>query len=75
MIGARSINASKLAITDINNYVTVTESDPNTAIIGNHMYASGGNAIISDGYIVKQTASAGYLALCSYTPNVFKDGD
>lgn len=74
-IGARSINASKLAISDINNYVTVTESDPNTAIIGNHMYGSGANAVISDGYIVKQTASAQCIVLCPYTANIFKDGD
>ena len=66
-IQANTIKASKLVLSDPTNYVTVNESNPDSAIVENHPFGTGGNNLISDGYIQKVTDKNQYLALTNFT--------
>lgn len=75
-IRTNTITAAQIALGDFTNLVDVNESLPQSAIpAGTHPFSVGSETLFTGGYIAKKNASAQYLALSSYKPNSFCDGD
>ena len=75
-IRTNTITAAQLALGDFTNLVDVNESLPQSAIpAGTHPFSVGSETLFTGGYIAKKNASVQYLALSSYKPNSFCDGD
>lgn len=75
-IRTNTITASQIALGDFTNLVDVNESLPQSAIpAGTHPFSVGSETLFTGGYIAKKNASVQYLALSSYKPNSFCDGD
>ena len=75
-IRTNTITAAQIALGDFTNLVDVNESLPQSAIpAGTHPFSVGSETLFTGGYIAKKNASVQYLALSSYKPNSFCDGD
>lgn len=75
-IRTNTINASHLTLGDFTNLVDVNESLPQSAVPDNtHPFGSHAKPICKNGYWYKESAASEYLALSSYKPNSFADGD
>lgn len=75
-IRTNTITAAQIALGDFTNLVDVNESLPQSAIpAGTHPFSVGSETLFTGGYIAKKKASVQYLALSSYKPNSFCDGD
>ena len=75
-IRTNTITAAQIALGDFTNLVDVNESLPQSAIpAGTHPFDGGSETLFTGGYIAKKDASVRYLALSSYKPNSFCDGD
>lgn len=75
-IRTNTITAAQIALGDFTNLVDVNESLPQSAIpAGTHLFSVGSETLFTGGYIAKKNASVQYLALSSYKPNSFCDGD
>ena len=75
-IRTNTITAAHIALGDFTNLVDVNESLPQSAIpAGTHPFSVGSETLFTGGYIAKKNASVQYLALSSYKPNSFCDGD
>lgn len=75
-IRTNTITAAQLALGDFTNLVDVNESLPQSAIpASTHPFSTGSETLFTGGYIAKKNASVQYLALSSYKPNSFCDGD
>lgn len=75
-IRTNTITAAQIALGDFTNLVDVNESLPQSAITaGTHPFSTGSETLFTGGYIAKKNASVQYLALSSYKPNSFCDGD
>lgn len=75
-IRTNTITAAHIALGDFTNLVGVNESLPQSAIpAGTHPFSVGSETLFTGGYIAKKNASVQYLALSSYKPNSFCDGD
>lgn len=75
-IRTNTITAAQIALGDFTNLVDVNESLPQSAIpAGTHPFDGGSETLFTGGYIAKKDVSVRYLALSSYKPNSFCDGD
>ena len=75
-IRTNTITAAQIALGDFTNLVDANESLPQSAIpAGTHPFDGGSETLFTGGYIAKKDASVRYLALSSYKPNSFCDGD
>ena len=75
-IRTNTITAAQIALGDFTNLVDVNESLSESAIpAGTHPFSTGSETLFTGGYIAKKNASVQYLALSSYKPNSFCDGD
>lgn len=75
-IRTNTITAAQIALGDFTNLVDINESLPQSAIpAGTHPFSVGSETLFTGGYIAKKNASVQYLALSSYKPNSFCDGD
>lgn len=75
-IRTNTINASHLTLGDFTNLVDVNESLPQSAVPDNtHPFGSHAKPMCKNGYWYKESAASEYLALSSYKPNSFADGD
>nr|DAY69447.1 MAG TPA: Minor structural protein [Caudoviricetes sp.] len=75
-IRTNTITAAQIALGDFTNLVDVNESLPQSVISpGTHPFTAGSEPAFNGGYITKKDATAKYVALSSYKPNSFSDGD
>ena len=75
-IRTNTITAAQIALGDFTNLVDVNESLPQSVISpGTHPFTAGSEPAFNGGYITKKDATAKYVALSSYKPNSFCDGD
>lgn len=75
-IRTNTITAAQIALGDFTNLVDVNESLPQSVISpGTHPFTTGSEPAFNGGYITKKDATAKYVALSSYKPNSFSDGD
>lgn len=75
-IRTNTITAAQIALGDFTNLVDVNESLTQSMIPPNtHPFSTGSEPVCSNGYIIKKVATAKYVALSSYKPNSFSDGD
>ncbi|MDO4601176.1 MAG: tail fiber domain-containing protein [Eubacteriales bacterium] len=75
-IRTNTITAAQIALGDFTNLVDVNESLPQSAIPDNtHPFGSHAKPMCKNGYWYKESAASEYLALSSYKPNSFADGD
>lgn len=75
-IRTNTITAAQIALGDFTNLVDVNESLPQSAVPDNtHPFGSHAKPMCKNGYWYKESAASEYLALSSYKPNSFADGD
>ena len=75
-IRTNTITAAQIALGDFTNLVDVNESLPQSAVPDNtHPFGSRAKPMCKNGYWYKESAASEYLALSSYKPNSFTDGD
>ena len=75
-IRTNTITAAQIALGDFTNLVDVNESLPQSAVPDNtHPFGSHAKPMCKNGYWYKESAASEYLALSSYKPNSFTDGD
>ena len=75
-IRTNTITAAHIALGDFTNLVDVNESLPQSAVPDNtHPFGSHAKPMCKNGYWYKESAASEYLALSSYKPNSFADGD
>ena len=75
-IKTNTINASHLTLGDFTNLVDVNESLPQSAVPDDtHHFGGNARPVCKDGYWSKKGAAYDFLALASYKPNSFADGD
>lgn len=75
-IKTNTINASHLTLGDFTNLVDVNESLPQSAVPDDtHHFGANARPVCKDGYWSKKGAAYDFLALASYKPNSFADGD
>lgn len=75
-IRTNTITAAHIALGDFTNLVDVNESLPQSAIpAGTHPFDAGSETLFTGEYIAKKSVPSRYLALTSYKPNSFANGD